>query len=375
MKVLISGGAGFIGSHTADLLLERGHDVRILDALLPPVHAERRRPAYLVGKDVEWLEGDVRDRDAWRAALNGVDAVFHLADYQDLLPDFSTFFSTNTTSTALLYEMLVETGAAVNKVVIGSSQAVYGEGAYRCPACPRQGVVRPRPRSLLQLRRRQWEIACPRCAGNMEPVKVDENAVAPHNAYAVSKYAQEMAALVLGRRYGIPTVALRYSIVQGSRQSFRNAYSGVLRIFTQRLLHDKRAVCFEDGRQLRDYVSVHDVARANVLVLEDPRADGRVFNVGSGRPVSVRDIAELVARTTRVYMSTETSGEFRFGDTRHVIPDIARLGALGWRPCVPLEDIVREYVAWATSEPGFADYSADANDRMVAVGAIRRSDG
>jgi dTDP-L-rhamnose 4-epimerase len=397
MRVLVTGGAGFIGSHTVDLLLEKGYDVRILDGLLPPVHPDGHVPDYVPLNHVEFIHGDVRDRTAWERALEGVDAVFHLAAYQDYLPDFSTFFHTNTVSTALLYEIIVEKRLPVSKVVVASSQAVYGEGAYLCNECqistyslipfsPYSLFSFPQSRPEAQLKRGQWEVLCPRCSAPMEPQWTDEAVVNPHNQYAISKYTQEMVSLNLGRRYGVPTVCMRYSIVQGPRQSFRNAYSGVLRIFTQRLLNGRPPVCYEDGRQLRDYVSVHDVARANLLVLEDDgrrkaeggrrRAEGggadfEVFNVGGDRQVTVLEYARLIAERAGVDIEPEVPGLYRFGDTRHVFSDVSKLKALGWQPVVPLEDIVDEYIAWARDQPGFADYYSEAQAKMEAVGTLR----
>jgi len=434
MKVLVTGGAGFIGSHTVDLLLERGYEVRILDALRPPVHADGRVPDYVPLDDVEFIRGDVQDRSAWERALEGVEAVFHLAAYQDYLPDFSTFFRTNTVSTALLYEIIVERHLPVRKVVVASSQALYGEGKYLCPVCDdgngegpelltaplapasplpkvnyptaarelgglrqhllpsiyleasdtwgavpislsqspyRQRARYPAPRPESQLKAGDWEVKCPVCGTAMEPQWTDEQVPNPHNQYAISKYTQELVALNLGRRYGIPTVCMRYSIVQGPRQSFRNAYSGVLRIFTQRLLNGRPPICYEDGRQLRDYVSVYDVARANLLVLEDDRADFQVFNVGGDRRISVLEYAHLIAQRAGVDIEPEVPGLYRFGDTRHIFSDVSKLKALGWEPVVPLDAIVDGYIAWAQAQPDFRDYSTRAERVMRETGTVR----
>ncbi len=381
MHVLVTGGAGFIGSHTVDALLAKGHRVRVLDALLPPVHLRETLPEYLPKRDVEFVWGDVRQRGPWERALEGVDAVFHLAAYQDYLPDFSTFFHTNTVSTAHLYEIVVEKRIPVRKIIVASSQAVYGEGRYVCthesrspvrPPGARRGEY-PALRDDGQLRNGVWDIRCPGCGMPMEAQWTDERVVNPHNQYAISKLTQELIALNLGRRYGIPTVCLRYSIIQGARQSFRNAYSGVLRIFTQRLLNGKAPICYEDGGQLRDYLSVHDAVRANLLVLEDSRADFQVFNVGGDRRISVLEYARLVARRAGVDIEPQVPGLYRFGDTRHIFSDVTRLKALGWQPRVGLEDVVDEYIAWALPQPGFRDYSDEADARMAASGAVRRT--
>jgi dTDP-L-rhamnose 4-epimerase len=376
MKVLVTGGAGFIGSHTVDLLLEKGHQVSILDSLAPPVHVDGQIPDYVPLGDVEFIQGDVRDRSAWEQTLAGVDAVFHLAAYQDYLPDFGKFFHVNGVGTAMLYEVIVEKQLEVKKVVVASSQATYGEAKYRCTSCGQQdgddGNVRYPPlREEAQLRQGEWDVRCPICGEPMEPQWTDEAVVNPHNQYAMSKYTQEMIALNLGKRYGIPSVAMRYSIVQGPRQSFRNAYSGVLRIFTQRVLNGKAPICYEDGQQLRDYVSVYDVARANLLVLENERADYQVFNVGGDRKISVLNYAHLITERAGVHIDPQVPGSYRFGDTRHVFSDVSKLKALDWEPLVPLEEIVDGYVAWAQTQSDFRDYSTEAGERMHELGTVR----
>ena len=370
MKALVTGGAGFIGSHTVDLLLERGYEVKILDALMPPVHVNGVKPDY-VSDDVEFVHGDVRDREAVDRALRGIDVVFHLAAYQDYLPDFSRFAFTNDGSTALLYELIVEKRYPIQKVVLASSQAVYGEGKYRCPE---HGVQYPTLRPLEQLMRREWELCCPECGGELRLLPTDEMQVNPANQYAISKYAQELYALTLGQRYGIPTVAMRYSITQGPRQSFRSAYSGILRIFSMRLLNDKPPIAYEDGQQLRDYVSVHDVAQANLLVLEDSRADYQAFNVGGGKATTVLEYAHLLARKLNKDIEVEVSGKFRFGDTRHIMSDTSKLQALGWEPITPLDQIIEEYIAWAQTQPDLRDYYAEAEEMMKRVGTVRMAD-
>ncbi len=367
MRILVTGGAGFIGSHTVDLLLQQGHTVRILDGLTPPVHLDGLLPDY-VPSDVEFVLGDVRDRAAWERALEGIDAVFHFAAYQDYLTDFSKFFHVNTVGTALMYEIIVEKKLAVQKIVVASSQSAYGEGKYECPT---DGVQFPSLRPPEQLMACDWEPRCPVCGNAMKPLLTDEAHITPHNQYAMSKYTQEMLALNFGRRYNIPSVALRFSITQGPRQSFRNAYSGVLRIFSTRLLADRAPVCYEDGGQLRDYVSVHDVARANVLVMMDPRADFQVFNVGGGRAITVENYARLIARKLGKPIEPLIPSEFRFGDTRHIISDIGKLRALGWEPQVSLDAIVEEYIAWAQEQPDLRDYYSDAEREMKAMGTIR----
>lgn len=368
MKILVTGGAGFIGSHTVDLLLKKGHTIRILDALEPPVHRGRQVPDY-VPPEAEFIVGDVRDRAMWERALAGVEAVLHFAAYQDYLPDFSKFFHVNAAGTALLYEVAVERQLPLQKVVVASSQAIYGEGRY---LCARDGVQYPGPRPEARLKSKAWEPTCPVCGQSMAAEFTPEHAaVNPHNSYAMSKYSEEMLALNLGRRYCLPTVAMRYSIVQGARQSYRNAYSGAMRIFAMQALAGQPLTVYEDGQQLRDFVYVGDVARANLLVFEDSRADYQAYNVGGGRAITVLDFARLVAERSGRGSEPCVTGEYRFGDTRHIVSDISKLRALGWEPQGSFAGNIDEYLTWAQSQPDFGNYADEARAYMQKVGTVR----
>ena len=366
MRILVTGGAGFIGSHTCDRLLALGHDVVVLDALTPPVH-RNRTPAYL-SPEADFYQGDTRNRDLLTNLVRRADAVYHFAAYQDYLPDFSTFFSTNAAGTALLYELIVAEFRRVELVVVASSQAVYGEGRYDCPAC---GVVYPGPRTEAQLAQGRWEQLCPRCGGAVEPGWTDESVMRPHNSYGLSKRDQDDMVTLLAQRYQVPSVAFRYSIVQGTRQSFRNAYSGALRSFTVQLASDAPALVYEDGRQLRDYVGIRDVVRANLLPLDQPAMRYRAFNVGGHRSVTVLDLVGEVAAAAGRRLDPLVPGLYRVGDTRHIRSDVSRLEALGWSVQEPLADTVREYVAWAMAEPGFRNEATAAQERMRALGVLR----
>jgi len=365
-RVLVTGGAGFIGSHTVDALLARGHDVRVLDLLLPPVH-DGTVPAYLP-REIELIRGDVRDGPTMRRALQDVEIVYHFAAYQDYLPDFSTFFTTNAAGTALLYELIAAEFRKVELVVVASSQAVYGEGRYDCPA---HGTVYPGPRPEEQLALGRWEQTCPVCGGGVAPGWTDEAVMHPHNPYGLSKRDQDDLATLLAPRYRIPSVAFRYSIVQGTRQSFRNAYSGALRSFTVQLASDAPPLVYEDGRQLRDYVSIKDVVRANLLPLERPEMAYRAFNVGGHRSVTVLELVREVAQVAGVTREPLVPGLYRVGDTRHIRSDVGALEGLGWSVRESLADTVREYVTWAVAEPGFRNEAAGAHERMRALGVLR----
>jgi dTDP-L-rhamnose 4-epimerase len=298
-----------------------------------------------------------------------VEAVFHFAAYQDYLPDFSKFFHVNAAGTAALYEVIVEQKLPVQKVVVASSQAVYGEGRYQCA---QDGTQSPGPRSEAQLKARDWTPRCPVCSQPLQSqVTAETDAINPHNSYAMSKYAEEMLALNLGRRYGLPTVAMRYSIVQGARQSYRNAYSGAMRIFAMQALAGQPLTVYEDGQQLRDFVYVGDVARANGLVFTDARADYQAFNVGGGRAISVLEFAQRVAQRAGTGAAPQVTHEYRFGDTRHIVSDISRLRALGWEPRGTFETNIDEYLAWSQRQPDFKNYADAARAHMKQVGTVR----
>ncbi len=368
MKILVTGGAGFIGSHTCDRLLALGHDVVVLDALTQPVH-RGGRPAYL-SPGAEFYQGDVCNRDLMVNLLRRVDAVYHFAAYQDYLPEFSRFSQVNVVSTAQLYEIIVAEKLDLARVVVASSQSAMGEGLYWCPADGEQtpGI---RPESALAAGR--WDIPCPVCGGPLELRTTPERISNPQNPYGMSKLGQEMVAVNLGRRYGIPTVALRYSIVQGPRQSVYNAYSGACRIFCLSYLLGVPPTLYEDGGAIRDYVNIDDVVDANVLVLTDDRAAGRVFNVGGGQAVTTREFAEVVRRQYGSELDAVVTGEYRFGDTRHIISDISALADLGWKPQLSPADSVAAYASWLAGMEGLDGVLAEANARMRALGVVRRA--
>jgi len=368
MRILVTGGAGFIGSHTCDRLLSLGHAVVVLDALTPPVH-RNGRPAHL-SPGVDFYQGDTRNRDLIANLLRRVDAVYHFAAYQDYLPDFSRFSDVNVVSTAMLYEIIVAERLDLARVVVASSQSAMGEGLYRCPADGDQ-VPGMRPESALAAG--QWDIPCPECGGALEMQPTPERISNPQNAYGMSKLGEEMVATNLGRRYGIPTVALRYSIVQGPRQSVYNAYSGACRIFCLSYLMGRPPTLYEDGEAIRDYVNIDDVVDANVLVLTDDRAVGRVFNVGGGQAITTREFADIAMHQ---YGSAEpgvVTGEYRFGDTRHILSDISALGALGWEPRRTPADSVAAYAAWLKGLDGLDGVLAEADAKMRALGVVRRA--
>ena len=358
--VLITGGAGFIGSHVADELLAAGHRVRALDSLDPQVHAEGERPAYL-DDDVELLRGDVRDADAVARALEGVDAVYHFAARVGVgqsMYELADYQSVNAFGTGVLLEALLD--RPVEKLVVASSMSVYGEGAYAGPD------GRPLPaaeRTRAQLERGEWDPRGP--AGELLEPRPTPETKPPSLAsiYALGKYDQERMCLIFGAAYNVPTVALRFFNVYGTRQALSNPYTGVLAIFASRLLNGRPPLVFEDGRQRRDFVSVHDVARACRLALDVAGADGRVVNVGSGRSVTVLEIFEELRLVLGSDIEAEVTGKSRAGDIRHCFADIALAReTLGYVPQVELEDGLRDLAGWLEGEVAHDHVDAAAQE-------------
>jgi dTDP-L-rhamnose 4-epimerase len=374
MKILVTGGAGFVGSHTVDALLVMGHDVRIFDNLQKPVHLKGKPP--WLQPEAEFFSGDLRNKEDWEKALRDVDAVYHLAAYQDYLPDFSTFFHVNAVSTALLYEVVVEKKIDLARVVVASSQFVQGEGLYRCEQCDVVSGVLMRPES--QLIESEWEQKCSRCSAALQWQWTSEDYTSPPNAYAMAKQSQEIQAITFGRRYSIPSVALRYSIVQGSRQSFYNAYSGACRIFALHYYFGKAPTIYEDGKQCRDFVNIHDVVKANLLALEDDRMAYQVFNVGGGVSHTVLDFSEIVRKEIQQYHKEELPhasipGLYRYGDTRNACSDTTKLTALGWNPSCTPADSVKEYVEWLYAQDNVEDILEYANQTMKRLNVVRET--
>jgi len=365
MRVLVTGGAGFIGSHLVDRFLQDGFEVRILDNLDPKVHPYGR-PHYIPAA-AEFMQGSVTDREALLAALQGVDVVSHQAAFQDYMPEFSRYMDVNVVGTALLFEVIVWHRLPVRKVIVASSQAVYGEGQYSCSV---HGLFLPNPRSQEQLLHGQWELPCPECGQPARPLLLREEYNNPFNQYAVSKLAEEKTAIGLGWLYGIPTVALRYSITQGPRQSLFNQYSGVCRIFFSRALRHEPLIIYEDGRQTRDFVHVQDVVDANMLVLARNEADFQPFNVGSGKATTILEYADAVAGKVSDKVTRRISSEYRRGDNRHSVSAIDKLQKLGWAPRRDLSRIMDDFLAWIESIGGIPSHLPDAYSNMKRAGVV-----
>jgi dTDP-L-rhamnose 4-epimerase len=372
MKVLITGGAGFIGSHVADRLLADGYEVRALDSLERQVHPEGERPDYL-DADVELVAGDVRDRDVVGRALDGVDAVIHFAAAVGVgqsMYEIERYTSINALGAAIVLEKAVERRGSIQKLLVASSMSIYGEGQYRNPRTGESGLA-PWLRPEEQLANRQWDVLADD-GTPLEPEPTSEaKPLRPTSIYAINKRDHEEMFLAVGAAYGIPAVALRFFNVYGERQALSNPYTGVAAIFSSRLLNDRPPLVFEDGRQTRDFIDVRDITRCCALALAQDGADGRTVNVGTGSPRSVVDVAETIARGRGKEIEPEIVGKYRAGDIRHCYAD-TRLAQelLGFRAEIPFEAGMQDLLVWLEGQE--AEDSVDAaREALVARGLAR----
>lgn len=368
-KILVTGGAGFIASFLVDALVAKGHEVRIFDNLDQQVHPGGKRPTYL-NRDAEFVEGDVRDYDALLKAVDGVEVIFHEAgavgvgqsQYQ-----IKKYVDVNTGGTANLLDILVNHKNKARKVVVAASMSSYGEGRYSCGKC---GLVCPDLRPEEQMERGEWELFCPACRSTLKPVPTDEDKIQLCNSiYAYSKKDQEDMVLNIGKTYKLPVVALRYFNVYGPRQSLSNPYTGVAAIFLSRLKNNNPPVVYEDGLQTRDFISVHDIVRANIMSMESSSGDYQVFNVGSGVPYSIKGIAQTLAELLGKNIQPKIADKFRKGDVRHCFADISRIKEkLGFTPSISFEAGMKELIEWsrdAEAEDKFEQAAAELKERKL----------
>lgn len=351
--VLITGGAGFIGSHLADRLLQEGYTVRVLDSLEPQVHGNSGTvPSYL-NREAEFQHGNLCDRQAVDRALENVDAVIHLAAAVGIgqsMYEIARYVQNNSAGTAVLLQSILERSSRIQKLVVASSMSIYGEGAY---SCAHHGPISVTERPADQMQQQRWEPECPECKTPLKAQPTQENkTLHPTSVYALTKKDQEDLALMFGRTYGIPVVALRYFNVFGSRQAVSNPYTGVVAIFAARLLNNHRPMIFEDGGQMRDFVHVSDVANANVLALRNSGADHHAVNIGAGRSISVNQIAQELSKLLgREEIQPIITRTFRKGDIRHCFADITLArNLLGYEPQCTFSSGMQETAEWLARE-------------------------
>jgi dTDP-L-rhamnose 4-epimerase len=366
-RILVTGGAGFVGSHLVDALLREGHEVRVFDNLSRQVHPEGL-PAYL-STDIEFVRGDMRDLDAVRGALTDIDVVFHKAAAVGVgqsMYEIAHYMGANTQGTANLLQAVLDRKRDLEKLVVASSMSIYGEGKYRCAE---HGDVAPGPRPLEQLKAKRWEVTCPICNSEVEPISTNEaKPLQCTSIYALSKKDQEEMCLLFGRTYGTPVVALRYFNIYGTRQALSNPYTGVAAIFASRLMNQRVPLIFEDGEQQRDFVNVHDIVRANLLALACDEANGQAINIGSGSPISIARVAETLADSLGAPTGAEITGKYRAGDIRHCFADISLARrALGYAPRHQFADGIGELVEWLRSQSA-EDRVANATQQLASFG-------
>lgn len=350
-QILITGGAGFVGSHLADGLLKAGHQVRVLDDLTPQVHPAGI-PGYL-SADIELMTGDVRDPNRLKEALAGVDVVYHFAATVGVgqsMYEIGRYMSVNTQGTAELLQAILDSRKPPEKIVVASSMSIYGEGRYVCSACGK--LAAPPVRSTEQLKSGKWDLHCDSCGGVLAPVPTSESKPSEINSmYALSKRDQEELCLIYGRTYGLPVTALRFFNIYGTRQALSNPYTGVAAIFASRMLNKQPPLVFEDGEQMRDFVSVHDIVRANILAMERPESNNEVINIGCGKPISIRRVGELLAKSLGQDVEPVITQKYRAGDIRHCYADISKARALlGYEPQVSHEEGFRQLAEWLSDQ-------------------------
>lgn len=372
-KILVTGGAGFIGSHIVDALVSKGHEVTVLDILDPQVHQGQAVPEYL-NKATKFIKGDVGDRSLLEKLIPEHDVIYHEAAAVGVgqsMYKIEHYVRANTMNTAVLLDVLANKEHSIKKLIVAASMSSYGEGKYECPDC---GIVYPRLRPEAQLKSKDWEVRCPVCGKGVSPLPTDElKPMDSTSIYAIGKKDQEEMCLNVGRAYGIPTVALRYFNVFGARQALSNPYTGVCAIFSCRIRNDNPPVIFEDGNQTRDFIHVSDIVQANLLALESQKADYEAFNVGSGSPISVNQVASTLVQHYKKKLSPELAGKYRKGDIRHCFADISKIKRLGFRPRVSFKDGVPELIKWVNLQPTcevadrFDQAQKELSDRNLTV--------
>ena len=364
-RILVTGGMGFIGSHTVDLLVERGYSVTVVDNLEKQVH-NGVEPKYRNPK-AKYIRGDIRNRKTWEKALDGIDGIIHLAGAVGIAQSFwqaKKYMDVNTSATALMYEQILKLKADMNqkypdKIVVASSKSLYGEGLYKCNV---HGIKSPEVRPINQLQKHEWETKCDECGADMKPVGITEDKYPQNlNPYSLSKYATERLAMDFSYTLGIGTVAFRYFNVYGERQSLSNPYTGVMAIFLSRLKNNNPPFLFEDGKQLRDYIYVKDVAKMNVMALE--KGNG-VYNLGTGKPLSLKGVVELLNKNLGTDIQPKISEEFRPGDNRHDYADTEKLSRdFGNFNFVDVEKGVKSLIQWSQGEKSFDKFEKQERER------------
>jgi dTDP-L-rhamnose 4-epimerase len=363
MRILVTGGCGFIGSWLVDRLVEEGYEVKVYDSLEPQVHLGKK-PSYL-RKDVEYIFADIRNKDKLKKALKGVEIVFHQASQVGIgqsMYQIRKYVEHNSLGTALLLDLIINTKNKVRKLIVASSMSIYGEGAYKCR---NHGVVYPLLRREIQLRKKDWAMYCPRCRKKVNPIATSEDKpLFPTSIYAITKRSQEEMCLAIGRAYKIPVVALRYFNVYGPRQSLSNPYTGVVAIFLSRVKNNHPPLVFEDGMQSRDFVYISDIVEANILAMKRREANFDFFNVGGGNSYTILEVAKTIISLCKKDLKPKILNKFRAGDIRHCYADITKISKkLGFKPRISFEEGIKKLIEWSKTQKAF-DFTKKAQQEL-----------
>lgn len=373
-KVLVTGGAGFIGSFLVDELVKQGYRVTIFDNLEPQVHPNGLIPNYL-NRDAEFVKGDVRDYEALKKVILDSEIIFHMAAAVGVGQsqyEIKRYVDVNVGGTANLLDVLANNKHSVNKLIVAASMSSYGEGKYRCNTC---GLVRPLLRPEKQMLAQDWELRCPECSKEVAPIPTDEEATQNCNSiYGITKKVQEDMVLNIGKAYNIPSVALRFFNVYGPRQSLSNPYTGVLAIFMSRIKNGHKPVIYEDGLQSRDFISIHDIVKACIVAMKSETANYQVFNVGTGKPLTIKEVALKLAEFYGSTIEPEITNRFRKGDVRHCYADITRINkSLGFTPGITFETGICELIEWSKSAES-VDKFDKAAEELAQKGLIQQQE-
>ena len=369
-RILVTGGAGFIGSHTVDQLIQRGDTVRVYDNLNPQVHGENAiKPEYL-HSEAEFIRGDVRNRDHFKKAIEDVEVVIHDAAEVGVgqsMYAIDQYVSTNVQGTGVLWDILVNEKHKVEKVLVASSMSLYGEGSYQCPE---HGKINPKPRPESQLADGKWEMLCPECALPVCPIPTDvDKELNCTSVYAQSKKDQEVYSLMIGKAHQIPTVACRYFNCYGPRQSLNNPYTGAAAIFCSAIKNDSPPLIYEDGHQRRDFINVKDLVRGKLLLLDHQGSNYGIFNIGTGKPSSILELAEVLIELFGKNICPDVIYKFRNGDIRDCYADISKINDLGFVPEFTLKQGLEDLVAWSDKQHAISSVK-DAHQKLVEKGLV-----
>ncbi|MFX0186826.1 MAG: NAD-dependent epimerase/dehydratase family protein [Candidatus Hodarchaeota archaeon] len=374
-KILVTGGAGFIGSHLVDKLInEMGHQVTVIDILEEQVHGKTNKPPDYLNKDALFIHGSITDIKTLKELVKDNEIIFHLAAMVGVgqsMYQIKKYIKHNILGTANLLEIIANSEHNVQKLVIASSNTVYGEGKSKCTKC---GIIFPKLRTKTQLKDKDWENKCHICGMKVDPLLTDETApLDPSSIYAYSKQAQEQICLLIGDTYGINTTILRFFLVYGSRQALSNPYTGVCAIFCTRLFQGKPAIVYEDGLQSRDFVNVNDICQALILAIEKEAANGEIFNVGSGMPITIKEVAEIITEKINPNLKPIYNQQYRIGDIRHCLADISKIKSkLGYYPTINFKEGIDELITWIKPQiDKFQDKSQLAMDKLREKGLLK----